>query len=257
MHMIILDHHRMHRPLRLNLNWKLATFSVTSLALFVYLGIWQLDREDEKLALMQAVEARVNQIPLSTGALLALGEEIDGLPVRINGHYTQRQPLLKDNVVLAGRVGFEVLALFIDEATNMTFLVNRGFVPMGKTRDVPPLIPPTPFDRLTLTAHIYVSTVVDRQYAAGELIDGQQIVQSADPRVLQASLGSPVYPYLLRLDEATPTALPRYWPVTSMSPEKHRGYAVQWFLMAIAVVIAFSYFTFKSEPDDQPLANEH
>jgi cytochrome oxidase assembly protein ShyY1 len=239
------------------MNWKLATFTVTSLILFVYLGIWQLDREDEKLALMQAVESRVNQIPLSTGALLALGEQVDGLPVRINGHYTQRQPLLKDNVVLAGRVGFEVLALFIDESTNRTFLVNRGFVPMGKTRDIPPLIPPTPFDRLTLTAHIYVSTAVDRQYAAGELIDGQQIVQSADPRVLQASLGSPVYPYLLRLDESTPTALPRYWPVTSMSPEKHRGYAVQWFLMAIAVVIAFSYFTFKSESDDPPLANEH
>jgi surfeit locus 1 family protein len=55
----------------------------------------------------------------------------------------------------------------------------------------------------------------------------------------------------LRLDETTPSALPRYWPVTSMSPEKHRGYAVQWFLMAIAVIIAFGYFTFRSDPDDQ------
>jgi cytochrome oxidase assembly protein ShyY1 len=240
----------MIRPLKLNLNWKLAVFSITSLTLFIYLGIWQLDREVEKISLIQAVEARTNQVPLLADALPALGDQVDGLPVRIEGRYLERRSLLKDNVVLAGKVGFEVLALFIDDAAETVFLVNRGFVPMGKTRNVLPVIPPTPPDRLSLTAHIYVSSAIDQQYAAGELIDGLQIVQSADPKLLQTVLRTDVYPHLLRLDDSTPTALPRYWPTTSMSPEKHRGYAVQWFLMAIAVVIAFGYFTFKSDPDD-------
>jgi surfeit locus 1 family protein len=242
---------RMNRPLQINLNWKLAIFSLTSLTLFIYLGIWQLDRESEKISLMQAVEARVNQVPLTASALFASGTSVDGLPVVIEGHYSEQQPLLKDNVVLAGRVGFEVLALFIDEATDIVFLVNRGFVPMGKTRDVLPQIPPTSQDRLSLTAHVYVSTALEQQFSVGELIDGLQIVQSADPKLLQTALNATVYPHLLRLDETTPSALPRYWPVTSMSPEKHRGYAVQWFLMAIAVIIAFGYFTFRSDPDDQ------
>jgi surfeit locus 1 family protein len=240
----------MNRPLQINLNWKLALFSLTSLTLFIYLGIWQLDREDEKIGLMQAVEARVNQTPLVASILPGLGEKVDGLPVLIEGRYSEQQPLLKDNVVLAGQVGFEVLALFIDETSDIVFVVNRGFVPMGETRAVLPEIPPTPRGRLSLNGHVYVSTALDQQYAVGELIDGLQIVQSADPKLLQAALSTTVYPYLLRLDESTPTALPRYWPVTSMSPEKHRGYAVQWFLMAIAVIIAFGYFTFKSETDD-------
>jgi cytochrome oxidase assembly protein ShyY1 len=243
----------MNRPLQLNLNWKLAVFSTVSLVMFTYLGVWQLDREDEKLALMQAVELRLQQAPLSTAALLAVQEDVDGLPVRLKGRYTDGLPLLKDNVVLAGRVGFEVLQLFVDEATDMTFLVNRGFVPMAATRDIRPVIPPTSIELLTLTAHVYVSTAIDRDFAVGELKDGLQIVQSTDPKVLRQSLGNNLYPHLLRLDETTPTALPRYWPVTSMSAEKHRGYAIQWFLMAIAVVIAFGYFTFKSESDEQPL----
>ena len=41
------------------------------------------------------------------------------------------------------------------------------------------------------------------------------------------------------------------WLVTTVSPDKHMGYAVQWFLMAFAVLIAFGYFTLRSPVRDE------
>jgi cytochrome oxidase assembly protein ShyY1 len=32
-----------------------------------------------------------------------------------------------------------------------------------------------------------------------------------------------------------------------MSPEKHKGYAIQWFSMALAVLIAWLFFSFSKD----------
>lgn len=45
----------------------------------------------------------------------------------------------------------------------------------------------------------------------------------------------------LRL-EPGPAAYRADWPVTSMSPQQHLGYAVQWFALAAALLALFIYF---------------
>jgi cytochrome oxidase assembly protein ShyY1 len=47
----------------------------------------------------------------------------------------------------------------------------------------------------------------------------------------------------VRLAEATPGVLARNWSVVSTTPEKHRGYAVQWFAMATALVLLYFYYS--------------
>ena len=236
----------MNRPLQLNLNWKMSVFSSVCLIGFICLGFWQLERADEKVELLKRHEARINQAPLSSAELLKLSEAVDGLPVKLSGNYQAQPALLRDHVVLGGRVGFEVLQVFTDSATNQAFLVDRGFVPMAATRLIRPLIPPTDRGELNLQGHVYVSTAVDAQFGAGELVDELGIVQSTDPLILDRVLNMTLYPHLIRLVAEDPFALPRYWIVTTVSPDKHMGYAVQWFLMAFAVLIAFGYFTFRS-----------
>ena len=69
-------------------------------------------------------------------------------------------------------------------------------------------------------------------------------IQSLDSKALGEVLEMPLIPLIIRLAEEHPNALPRYWPATNMLPEKHQGYAIQWFSMAIAVMLAWGYFSF-------------
>ena len=156
--------------------------------------------------------------------------------------------LLLDNKVLDGKVGFEAHQLFLDN-TGLFFLVNRGFVPMGRTRE----------DQLKFSkVHDKPADILGRVYQPSSqillLADQNQtlaefpiIVQDIDVKKMIAALGERVYPLVIRLEVEQLGSLPRYWPSTVMSPEKHKGYAIQWFSMALAVLIAWLFFSFSKD----------
>jgi surfeit locus 1 family protein len=73
------------------------------------------------------------------------------------------------------------------------------------------------------------------------------IVQHIDVKKMIAAFGERVYPLVIRLEIDQLGSLPRYWPSTVMSPEKHKGYAIQWFSMALAVLIAWLFFSFSKD----------
>ena len=45
----------------------------------------------------------------------------------------------------------------------------------------------------------------------------------------------------MRLEADSPAALRTGWEIVTVSPEKHRGYAVQWFMMAAALVVLSAF----------------
>jgi surfeit locus 1 family protein len=47
----------------------------------------------------------------------------------------------------------------------------------------------------------------------------------------------PVFPYVVRLGAGQHGVLVRYWPEVAVDTSRHFSYALQWFSMAIAVVI--------------------
>ncbi|XOV86233.1 MAG: SURF1 family protein [Pseudomonadota bacterium] len=232
-------------------NWKVTVFSLVCLALFFRLGLWQLDREKEKIAMLAASQARQQAAPVSLASLdMANRQDLQGVAVTATGFYLAEQIFLLDNRVLNGKVGFEVLVPFSDQQSGMTFLVNRGFVPMGINREVAAEIPELETDA-PATGYIDIADEPNndvRENPAGYAAPGagHVIVQMADPGLIQAVSGIMLAPFVVRLKESDQNALPRYWPVTVMQPEKHRGYAVQWFMMACAVVIAWTAFSFPS-----------
>lgn len=50
---------------------------------------------------------------------------------------------------------------------------------------------------------------------------------------------APLFPYTVRIDPDHRAALTVDWQVVNVSPAKHKGYAVQWFAMAVALGILF------------------
>lgn len=194
---------------------------------------------------------RRQQEGVSLSALPEQPGKLEGYPVNLRGVYDPKHIFLLDNRVLNGRVGFEVLIPFDLTGSNTSVLVNRGFVPMGRTRIETPRIPPVPSDEQRVRGHVYVpedNPVID---GSGDNLVGEPpwpiIVQVANPVLLQLELDETLYPHLIRLAEDDPNALPRDWPVTTIMPHRHWGYAAQWFLMAAAVVIAWTVFSFRRE----------
>jgi surfeit locus 1 family protein len=214
-------------------DWRITVFSVGFLILFLNLGVWQWQRAAEKEEMLAAAEVRANEpgVEYSADAQFDPGE-----PLRANGRFQAEPILLLDNRVLNGRVGYEVLQVFaVADAPDL--LVNRGFIQGGKTRSERPSIPAYYAGEQEIRGLTYLTEMT---VPADNLLVGEPLViQVVKPELLEETLGLELFPYVLRLGESHPDALPRYWPITTMSPERHMGYAITWFVMAAAIVIAF------------------
>ncbi len=231
----------------MRINWKLTIFSVFFLLLFLRLGFWQIDRSYEKEALIKEDKIRRAQSGVPITGLPEALSQLDGQPIKLTGYFMAEQTVLLDNVVLKGNVGFEVMVPFHDTASGLNVLVNRGFVQMGRTRSDAPVVPPLLIGEQTIEGNVYVTKRVNEKTETMDFADNQlRIVLSKDPLALGGLLGSNVFNHLVRLSEQDPNALPRYWPLVTMKPEKHFGYAITWFCMAIAVALSFAAFMYQT-----------
>jgi surfeit locus 1 family protein len=254
-------------------DWRLLVFCFGFFVLFIFLGFWQLDRAEEKTLLLAELETKRSQIPIKQiGDLNGSTEEIDGLPVFLTGNYINDSVILLDNVVLGGKVGFDLLQWFQEANTNRRFLVNRGFVQMGRTRAELPEIPTLVLGHGSLLGHVYAREfdtdsmlpVIPLLGSTGELHSRRaSIAQHANPLYLaMIELSSDetevtTYPHLIRLALADPNALARNWIIANITSEKHIGYAIQWFLMAAAIVILLIRLALKQGVDPSDTKNQN
>ena len=49
---------------------------------------------------------------------------------------------------------------------------------------------------------------------------------------------TPLFSYVVRLSKANSGVLERYWPTIKLKPESSTSYALQWFGMALALLVA-------------------
>jgi len=227
-------------------NLRITIFSVFFFVVFLNLGFWQLDRAQEKERILERQKTQEDLPPLSFRDLPE-DVELSGLPVRMLGEYETEKSFLLDNRVLNGKVGFEVLVPFRTQEKQLV-LVNRGFVLMGRTRQDLPVVPDLTELDVTL-GKLHLAEPNPMTPEESKNVIWPMIVQSANPVLLQEMLGEELYPYVVRLALEDDNALPRYWPRTLMLPAKHSAYALQWFSMAIAIALAFLFFSFRKEDD--------
>ena len=210
---------------------------------FMKLGFWQLDRKDEKLKLVLKMAELSDRPGISPSAITSATQS--GTPVAIQGAFDKKVILLLDNKTLDGAVGFEVLQLFRDQ-TGLNFLVNRGFVPAGRTRSSSIEIPELDEGVEAFEGYLYLQQT--NPYALEEeevAYKFPQIVQKENFEELSRAINTKVSSFIIRMRGNQAGALPRNWQVSNINPEKHQAYAVQWFLMGLAILIAWLSFTIR------------
>ncbi|CAG8868963.1 hypothetical protein PS627_03307 [Pseudomonas fluorescens] len=203
------------------------------------LGCWQLGRAEQKRELLAMQAERQVEAPVSVGQLSA-ASDVAYRRVHLEGTFDGEHSLLLDNRLRDGQVGVELLQPFQDQASGLWLLINRGWLPWPDRR-VPVAID-TPAHSLALNAWIYVAPGSAFQLRA-DPVGGRwpHLLTAIDARQLWPQLQREGFAHELRL-EPGPASYRLDWPIVAMGPEKHLGYAVQWFALAAALVLLYLYF---------------
>ena len=205
------------------------------------LGSWQLGRAREKQGLLDAFAA-------GTRATVDLGGlDLDGLRryqhVRIRGHYAPAHQILIDNMPSSvGSAGYRVLTPFVRADGRELVLVDRGWVPLGPSRSVLPDVTVDATERSVLGRLDTLPVPGVRVGAAESPGDSRWPRVLLFPRSedLERVLGSRVAARIVLLDADLPDGYERVWrPSIGFGPERHLGYALQWFALALTGVVAF------------------
>jgi cytochrome oxidase assembly protein ShyY1 len=225
--------------LRLQPEWRITLFVLVLVPLMVNLGFWQLSRAGEKAALAEDFARKQAQVPAPLATVAgASAAELAYLPVRVRGQYLEEYFLL-DNRMRERKYGNEVVAVFSVDGGGLV-LVNRGWVAADPARRSLPLVA-TPAGVQEITGHVYVAPgdpylLGDQPLPAG----WPKQVQAIEVDKMSAALpGDLLLPYPVRIDSGQPGALAVNWQVINVAPEKHTGYAVQWFTMATVLALIY------------------
>ena len=218
------------------------------LALLVRLGFWQLSRAEEKEKLLALQVLSMSKKAVELHSILGETKDYRYRKTKLVGRYDPDHQYLIDNQIVNGQAGYFVLTPFMLDGTDQSVLVNRGWVPLNKDRRVLPVIN-IGVAKNTLSGRINHFPVVGIKLAGTEIPtkNWPSIVQVVDINILSAKLGQSLLPFQIELDSAMSDGYVRNWKRNiSMPPEKHIGYAVQWFGLAITLIILFIGLSFKA-----------
>lgn len=228
-----------------------AFFVLLTLGIFVLmvkLGFWQLSRAEEKTQWQAQLDTRMAARPMSFGELIALAEKganPSGYRFALTASALPGPILLLDNQVLDGTVGYLAYQLFEISPQSPKLLVELGFIKAPVKRSELPQIPKAQ-GQLYLEGKVYRKEA--NPLSSALLPDTQSPVriQNLNFPELQTYLNTQVLPLALQPDELAQVALPRPWHPIPMPPEKHLGYAVQWFSMATALLLMSIFFVLRN-----------
>jgi surfeit locus 1 family protein len=209
---------------------------------FLFLGWWQLQRAEEKRQLQAQYDALARDEPVWVSRHAESAEALRFRRVRARGVYEPRYQILLDNRVHQGQAGYHVLTPLRLEASDMRVLVNRGWVPLGESRDRPPALE-TPGGVVEVVGVATLPSEVPLKLVAPPGAGSWQPVWPyLDIASYRAATGFPVQPVVVLLDPQSPAGgFGRYWTRLDAGIAVHHGYAFQWFALALALVAIYVY----------------
>jgi cytochrome oxidase assembly protein ShyY1 len=227
------------------IGWILAVIVIAG---FTSLGFWQLRRAVAKQAMLdaaaQVLKAR-DPVPLAAAADAARRSRYDwssGI-----GQFDKRGPLWLDNQQRDGRAGVRAYRVFVP-TEGAPLLVDMGWLPLPGDRTMPAI--ERPQDCLIVRGLLTPPPSSGLPVGAGLVRQGEGwLLTRIDMPAVSKALGlsEPLAPRVLRLDPVLPLGFDRDLQLlaNTLPPDRHRGYALQWFALALAVLATALILTFR------------
>lgn len=230
--------------MRIRFHFRLIPFVVTValVVLGVSLAQWQTRRAEQKLQIEAQLTARAGDSVVMLGATPVAPDAIEFRRVAVQGEFVRDWPVYLDNRPQNGRPGFYVVMPFNIAGTSMSVLVQRGWIPLNRA-DRNQLMPfPTPTGKIIITGIARRHTTRVMQFAGAVPVKRGAIVQNLQIDELAQAAHLTLQPIVIeQTTQASdaPDGLIRDWPKPSSGVDQHRGYAFQWYALALMALLFF------------------
>ncbi|RFA31185.1 hypothetical protein CAI21_00590 [Alkalilimnicola ehrlichii] len=210
------------------------------------LGFWQLDRAEQKRDWETAREQGRSAPVVNLNHVQPLYAESQQRQAEATGRFDPDRHFILDNQIRHGRAGYRIFTPLLLENSERAILVDRGWVPADFDRSRLPDVAVDGSEVQTLLGRIDRGPSVGmRMGVPGDGEGWPERILYIDFEYMQERLPYPLMPYMLRPSEAEPEEI-----TASMPPEKHVGYAVQWFALAGTLMVIYLTVNFKRERED-------
>ncbi len=221
-------------------------WAVPALALacgFAALGFWQQSRGEHKREWQAAWQSALAAAPVAFSQ--AANRTQAAPPLRVEGElrFRKRPVLLLDNQQLDGRVGVRAYALADAQDLALPLLVELGWLPMPAERTLPQVavpdgnvqlsgvLMPSPGQGIALAANPWPSALDEKPVLLTTLSHAE----------IQTAIGGKLLPGVLRPDPQMALGYTRDTQLlpNTLPPERHFGYAVQWWGLSATVLVVY------------------
>ncbi len=219
--------------------------TLVGVAVTARLGVWQLSRAAEKIALQTALDTRGHLAPLSNADLARDAREADAQHYRaavVRGQWVPGHTVFLENRQMNGRPGFFVVTPLRLDGRSDSVLVQRGWAPRDmRDRTLLPRVDEPPG---TIEVDGLIAPPPSRlfEFSAAQ---GGAIRQNLDLAAYSAEIHLPLAPVSVQQNDSAATAgdaLLRQWPHPAVDVHKHYGYAFQWFAMSALMAGLYVWF---------------
>jgi len=220
--------------------------TLATVAAFSMLSLWQIDRSQEKQALLDLYEQSGEPATVRSASELEALERY--AEVTLEGHFEPARQFLLDNMLREGQPGFHVWTPFRLAADDTLVIVDRGWIAEA---DAPPDAPDA--NARSIRGRINALPRPGFRMAPpppeGDWPRRIYFPEQAD---LQDQLGEAVFDGRLLLDADESPGYRRDWQPINMTPERHLGYAFQWGALALAVFLVFLFVNIERVRPNEP-----
>ncbi|NOJ02483.1 SURF1 family protein [Vibrio splendidus] len=235
--------------------WIAVVLTVVSVGILIKLGLWQLDRGNEKLRYEQQLSERAQQSPRSLDGVISelqnsrtqaqdLSEQqsLNGLKVDVTLETSSGLVILLDNQINQGTVGYVIYMLGEVQVQGKQFLrkhqllIDLGFVVASRDRRELPQL-----GNITLptnmSGRLYTRSVNPLSHELALENTTPKRIQNINITALSEYTGQEVLPFVFQPQSLESWPYELLWRPTAMKSEKHFGYSFQWFVMAAVLLL--------------------
>lgn len=232
--------------------WWVTLVVIAGVALLVRLGIWQLDRLEQRRAqnaqLVQALEAP--PLELAEAPLPQDLEALEDRKVVVRGQFDFEQQMALKLQNWRGRAGVHLITPLLIEGRDTAVLVDRGWIPEAEAAaanwsqfDEP--------ETVTVNGYGALPQTLSRSSGSESSSGPQKEWYRVDVAAMEEQLPYELLPiYVLQSPEGdNTTVLPfRDEPEFDLSEGPHLGYAIQWFAFSLMLAVGYVVYVSKNAP---------
>jgi len=225
--------------------WKKIIPTLAALLVIVVtsrLGFWQLDRAHQRDTLEERMLAVKNSPPLVLGVSMIDAKRFAAYPAKVQGEWIKEKALFLDNQIYQGQAGFQVLMPLRIKGSGLSVLVNRGWIHGTSDRaQLPKIITPEGIQSVEGVIH----EQTPRVGSVGKSAQNGVIWSQVEPGAYSRWAGLPIQPFVLYQTNTAQDGLVRDWPHPGSGADRNRGYALQWFSLAVMTLVFWGYHSFR------------